>query len=80
MLDLGGLAVNGAVCLGLAGGVDDSHQAAAKLLQDHPLSHSLGLVAQLSLFCLLDQAVAGRLCHLLGDKRVGEPAGNKSFR
>ena len=45
--------------LGLAGEVDDLHEAAAELLEHHPLDLALGLASLLALLSLHDRGVQG---------------------
>lgn len=71
-----GLAVD-AVRLGLPRRADDPHEAVSKLLQDQPLGQRLRLPAQLRLPGLVQEALARRLHHLLGDKRERQPVGDK---
>jgi len=71
-----GLAVD-AVRLGLPRRADDPHEAVSKFLQDQPLGQRLRLPAQLRLPGLVQEALARRLHHLLGDKRERQPVGDK---
>lgn len=67
-----GLAVDGGtVCFGFPCGADDPHEAASKLLQDHPLCLVLRLLGQLSLLRLFQQTLARCFSHLLRHERVG---------
>lgn len=61
------------VTSGLSRRVNNSHQTASKLLQDHALCCSFWLACLLCLFCLCKKAFTGCISYLLGYKRKGQP-------
>lgn len=61
------------VTFGLPCRVNNSHQTASKLLQDHALCCSFRLAHLLRLLCLCKKAFARGISYLLGNKCKGQP-------
>lgn len=68
------------VTFGLPCRVNNSHQTASKLLQDHALRCCFRLAHLLSLLCLRQKAFTGCIGYLLGYKREGQPETKQNIR